>query len=365
MDSKNWKCSGEPSVCTRVGCDAALGGHCYWYVGKSLNWASARAACQAFPYKGYLVAIQGSAENSLVFELGNGGWIGLSDSAQEGTFVWVSESGANPPTYFNWAPGEPNNAGGVEDCTHQFSLVWNDINCADSIPFVCERNELPDIVCSDGLLQYGETCDDGNKNGGDGCSSGCAVEAGYACSGEPSVCGPVCGDGVIKGSEGCDDGNKNNGDGCSSNCGVEAKWACSGQPSSCWRVCANGGSYWSGNGHCYRYEPTPVNRDQASVWCAQKGGYLATPTSSAENEKIRSMLGATGWFGIFKDVPFPWGLWRYVDGSPEQGQPIWFTAWNPGEPNGDGLCAEMYTSGTWNDTSCYYGSEPSVCEWTW
>ena len=39
-------------------------------------------------------------------------------------------------------------------------------------------------------METGEGCDDGNGLSGDGCSSACAVEPGYVCSGSPSVCSP-------------------------------------------------------------------------------------------------------------------------------------------------------------------------------
>ena len=42
-------------------------------------------------------------------------------------------------------------------------------------------------LCGNGVVDIGEACDDGNAQSGDGCSD-CAVEADYACSGEPSVC---------------------------------------------------------------------------------------------------------------------------------------------------------------------------------
>jgi cysteine-rich repeat protein len=45
-----------------------------------------------------------------------------------------------------------------------------------------------DIVCGDGTLQGAESCDDGNTDNNDGCSSTCAVESGWNCIGEPSVC---------------------------------------------------------------------------------------------------------------------------------------------------------------------------------
>ncbi len=44
-------------------------------------------------------------------------------------------------------------------------------------------------VCGDGIVIFPyEECDDGNANGGDGCSGACKVEANSACAGQPSVC---------------------------------------------------------------------------------------------------------------------------------------------------------------------------------
>src|SRR5262249_40118187 len=42
--------------------------------------------------------------------------------------------------------------------------------------------------CGDSVLQLGENCDDGNTNANDGCSATCAVESGWGCTGQPSVC---------------------------------------------------------------------------------------------------------------------------------------------------------------------------------
>ena len=38
----------------------------------------------------------------------HGCWIGLSDQATEGEFIWSDGSATN---YLNWAPGEPNECG--------------------------------------------------------------------------------------------------------------------------------------------------------------------------------------------------------------------------------------------------------------
>ena len=43
-------------------------------------------------------------------------------------------------------------------------------------------------VCGNGILEAGEACDDANTTNGDGCTSSCLVQAGYSCTGSPSVC---------------------------------------------------------------------------------------------------------------------------------------------------------------------------------
>lgn len=59
-----------------------------------------------------------------------------------------------------------------------------------------ETNADFDIVididpCGDGVMSGEQPCDDGNLVAGDGCSPSCEVEAGFDCSGAPSVCMPL------------------------------------------------------------------------------------------------------------------------------------------------------------------------------
>ncbi|QQR84278.1 DUF4215 domain-containing protein [Candidatus Peregrinibacteria bacterium] len=70
---------------------------------------------------------------------------------------------------------------------------------------------LINAVCGNSVVEAGETCDDGNTDNGDGCSSVCALEA-----------GSVCGNSVVEAGETCDDGNAVAGDGCSAVCLIES-----------------------------------------------------------------------------------------------------------------------------------------------
>jgi hypothetical protein len=104
------------------------------------TWTAAKAEAETLSYLGafgHLVTIENAAENAVVNTLRGvcisnpGGclfssvWIGYSDAAVEGTFVWVT---GEPTVYTNWAPGEPNNSGGNEDFAHMGAAgLWNDI----------------------------------------------------------------------------------------------------------------------------------------------------------------------------------------------------------------------------------------------
>ncbi len=99
-----------------------------------------------------LISVQSATENAdLIQALSNQGfssnviWIGFSDALAEGSFIWYDGA---PITYSNWAPSEPNNAGGNENCTQIYpNGTWNDLNCGGyNSMSVIEVNLCPQVT---------------------------------------------------------------------------------------------------------------------------------------------------------------------------------------------------------------------------
>lgn len=85
---------------------------------------------------GTLAVIKNASEQDWVFSAfskvvnHNGLWIGLHRARPEGPFVWVK---GEPTNYFNWGSGQPDNAGGVENCVQMQNGdsdtgTWNDLS---------------------------------------------------------------------------------------------------------------------------------------------------------------------------------------------------------------------------------------------
>ncbi len=91
-----------------------------------------------------------------------------------------------------------------EDCDD------GNVNSGDGCSNIC-LNEGSQLICGNRRLDIGEDCDDGNNRSGDGCNNRCLNEGSIAG-------GSVCGDFVREKGEDCDDGNTNSGDGCSNTC---------------------------------------------------------------------------------------------------------------------------------------------------
>ncbi len=110
---------------------------------------------------------------------------------------------------------------------------------------------VPEEVCGDGKLSFGEYCDDGNDDPTDGCNTSCQVAPGYTCPTPGEVCTLIrwCGDGSRDTGESCDDGSV-----CE-----DGTTDCSGNPDAC-----NG----IGTGTC-----GPAGGDGCSATCVVEAGY--------------------------------------------------------------------------------------------
>lgn len=81
---------------------------------------------------GHLATVRSAEENAWILDTlnpvsgTNNLFIGLTDRASEGTFVWMS---GETNTFRNWKSGEPSNSGGNEDYTELIANTgkWNDI----------------------------------------------------------------------------------------------------------------------------------------------------------------------------------------------------------------------------------------------
>jgi len=142
----------EGTTCATTGCTRAeRGGHAYLMcdpAGGGLTFNAAKAACEANGY--HLVVIDDNAENTwLRDQVSRSGdwWLGLTDTATEGTYVWLDGTRACPagkvdgPPYCHWRGGRPNGGTG-ENCVRmeadQGSGEWNDLSCGSTLAYMCE-----------------------------------------------------------------------------------------------------------------------------------------------------------------------------------------------------------------------------------
>jgi hypothetical protein len=100
-----------------------------------MAWPLAQAHCESL---GATLAIADSEDvNAEVSAsaVGAPAWIGLSDAADEGEWLWVDGS---PVRFDAWAMNQPNDLGG-EDCglMHDNEPTWNDDECEATWPFIC------------------------------------------------------------------------------------------------------------------------------------------------------------------------------------------------------------------------------------
>ena len=139
-----------PDARTCLGGDAHMsdGTSCFVFFATPKTWPQAKAACDALP--GHLAKVASAGDEAIVAQvsLNADSFLGATDAATEGTFLW--EDGT-PLAYTDFRTGEPNNGGGMyqEDCLvyagKKVPPGWDDRPCTTSIvlgagayPYVCE-----------------------------------------------------------------------------------------------------------------------------------------------------------------------------------------------------------------------------------
>ncbi|XP_030597015.1 hepatic lectin-like [Archocentrus centrarchus] len=136
------------------------GGKCYHFSISKSSWNQSRAECRA--KGGDLVNIDSREEQrfldgrvrNLMNEAEDKFWIGLTDSAAEGRWMWVDNT---PLTESFWLSGEPNNWRGKnpegENCVRMTEKTsnpdlksWNDVSCSDPHRSICEKAEIREQI---------------------------------------------------------------------------------------------------------------------------------------------------------------------------------------------------------------------------
>jgi len=136
-----------------------MGTHgCYRYMSQPKNWQEARNHCMSFTACGGsgigdLAVITNQPANDFIKLLREGSvlqppapsvWLGGTDAMQENRWQW---SNGQPWQYANWAPGQPNNQGGAENCVRfpaERSVdQWDDFDCMTQLPYICHLFEDP------------------------------------------------------------------------------------------------------------------------------------------------------------------------------------------------------------------------------
>ena len=119
-----------------------IGHLCYYFSKVKTTWLKARSSCRnlnsdlVVPTNTIASKAIGKVakEKNLVYP-----WIGLIRH-QDKKFYTIFGS---KPSYTNWAPGEPNNGGGSENCGHIVNEhgQWNDIRIERLFPFICQKQK--------------------------------------------------------------------------------------------------------------------------------------------------------------------------------------------------------------------------------
>ena len=124
---------------------------------------------------------------------------------------------------------------------------------------------------------------------------------------------------------------------------------------------------WSGDTSstlCYQYFSTYESWTDASSYCQNLGGELASVTSSDINDFLTTLTEDMAWIGGYKDTD---GNWNWSDGSTFD-----YTNWYTDQPDNargeqDKIYINFNTVGFWDDVKNTYGRYtdsglPFICQ---
>jgi glucose/arabinose dehydrogenase len=325
-------------------------GNQYFLTSSALTWEQAQAEAQS--RGGNLVTINSSVEETWLkqtFGTTEGFWIGINDRVTEGQFQWVSGQAV---TYTNWAPGEPNNAGGNQDfgwMNFGTSRQWDDNNPTALLRGIIEVGSGPQTNPGTiGLESSNYSVNEGNNTvtvtivrtgGSDGTvtvdyrtvegsatagSDYTAIPAGTVtfASGETSktVTIAIGEDAIVEGNETFGFAIDNVTGGATLLVPRTAQVTIVDNDSQSNIFTYNGNQYLLTNG--------TLTWEQAQAEAQSRGGNLVTINDLAEETWLKQTFGTTTGFWIGINDRAVEGQFQWVSG-----QAVTYTNWTPGEPN--------------------------------
>ncbi|XP_033481264.2 asialoglycoprotein receptor 2-like isoform X1 [Epinephelus lanceolatus] len=117
-----------------------FGSSCYYISSqRGRSWDDSRQDCMQRGAD--LVIINSRQEQAFLTGFTAAAWVGMTDREKEGTWIWVDGTPVDKDG-LNWAPGQPDDAFGGEDCgdirTMTDFIGLNDFNCSARSQWICE-----------------------------------------------------------------------------------------------------------------------------------------------------------------------------------------------------------------------------------
>jgi len=319
-----------------------INGSSYYCSKTAATWNDAQAIAES--YGGYLAVIDDEVENAHLasFLVNQSAFIGLSDQATEGEFVWADGSAL---TYSNWYPGQPNDYGYGQDCVELLhNGQWNDQYCHKAQEYIMEIPCAGTRITQTGGPTSGSLFPVGTTTVSFEAVDGCGNH--FSCSFDVVVESDahlICPDDIYLS--------------CPSNeHGQRASWpkpvlesCCNESAQNCEETIE--GFIYMGtlDGKSYYCSLFPASWAAAQDLCVDAGGNLAVVDNSDENEFLASFLETqAAWIGLHDKTTE--GSFKWVDGTS-----LGYSNWYPGQPNDYGYgqdCTEMLPNGLWNDQYC-------------